>query len=265
MKARQKTLLERTLENDRKTVLACLALVIASAWAFLLAGAGMGMSGLEMTRHSLMGMDMMAPAHWSLDYAVLMFLMWWVMMVAMMLPSASPVILLAAAINRRSTSASGPFGATGAFSMGYLAAWGGFSVAAVALQWGLERLGLINGMMQSSAAMFSAAILILAGAWQFTPWKRACLRHCRNPASVLTDRLERGNAGAFLTGVHHGAYCLGCCWFLMLLLFVGGVMNLVWVAGVALYVAVEKFAPGADLVARTVGLGLIVWGLLVLV
>jgi len=252
--------IERLLQHDRRIVIAGLLLVSLAAWAWMLAGAGMGMSGVEMTRHSIMGMDMMAAAEWALPYAVLMFFMWWVMMIAMMLPSASPVILLAAAINRHSNPGEQPFGSTAAFTLGYLLIWAGFSAIAVLAQWLLTESALINGMMQSRNWLFSGLILITAGAWQFTPWKYACMLQCRNPVDYLTRYRRDGNLGALTMGLHHGLFCLGCCWFLMALLFVGGVMNLAWVAGLALYVWVEKVVPGGEVVARTMGAILVLSG-----
>lgn len=258
-------MLDRLLAQDRKIVLISLILVSLTAWAWLLAGAGMGMDGIEMTRHSMMRMDTMAVATWTGPYAVLMFMMWWVMMIAMMLPSASPVILLAAGINRRSTPEVKPFGSTLAFTSGYLLMWAGFSLLAVVAQWVLSANGYINSVLQSKNALLSASILITAGVWQFTPWKSACLRHCRGPVEFLTKNRRPGNTGALIMGLHHGLYCLGCCWFLMVLLFVGGVMNLFWIAGLAIYVWVEKLLPGGQVVARIMGAALIAWGIALLV
>lgn len=230
----------------------------------MLAGAGMGMDGIEMTRHSLMNMNTPAHQDWSIAYSVLMFFMWWIMMIAMMLPSATPVILLAGGINRRSQSEVKPYGSALSFAAGYLLAWAGFSVVAVGIQWWLGSSDLINGMLQSKSDMLSACILIVAGAWQFTPWKMACLKHCRGPMDFLTRFRRSGNGGALIMGAQHGLYCLGCCWFLMALLFVGGVMNLIWIAGLAVYVWVEKILPGGPITARIMGGILIFWGVLVL-
>ena len=252
---------EQLLKKDRTIVVTGLVLVSLLAWGWLLAGAGMGMNGIEMTRHSMMQMDVMAVPEWTAPYAVLMFFMWWVMMIAMMVPGASPVILMAAAINRRSGPETRPFGSTAAFVAGYLLAWAAFSVFAVFAQWALSDSGLINGMMQSSHHALSAFILIIAGAWQFTPWKTTCLRHCRGPVEFLTRNRRPGNSGALIMGMQHGLYCLGCCWFLMALLFVGGVMNLVWVAGLAVYVWLEKAMPGGIIVSRAMGVLLIVAGI----
>ena len=252
------------LRRDRRIVGIALILVTVLSWAYILAGAGMGMSGLEMTRHSVMGMDMMPTGTWNLNFIILMFLMWWIMMIAMMLPSATPMILLAAALNRKSESRHGPFGSTGAFVLGYLLAWAGFSAIAVATQWALQESALISGMLRSTSTFLSAFLLLAAGAWQFMPWKQACLRHCRSPVEFLTHNRREGNIGALWMGVHHGLYCLGCCWFLMALLFVGGVMNLFWIVGLAIYVWIEKTLPWGEQFTRIFGAVLIVWGLLII-
>jgi predicted metal-binding membrane protein len=263
--AQLNAMLEQVLRRDRYLVAGALILVTLLSWAWIMAGAGMGMSGVEMTRHTMMGMNMMAPGAWDGRYILLMFFMWWIMMIAMMLPSATPVILLAAALNRRSTGPQKPFGSSAAFTFGYLSAWAGFSLAAVAVQWALQDSGLVSGMLRSTSWMLSMALLLAAGAWQFTPWKHACLRHCRGPVEFLTGHAGRGAKGAFMTGLHHGLYCLGCCWFLMALLFIGGVMNLFWIAGLAIYVWVEKILPFGERAGRIMGILLIAWGTALLI
>ena len=186
------------------------------------------------------------------------------MMIAMMLPSATPVILLAAALNRRSTAGQSPYGSAAAFTAGYLLAWAAFSALAVAAQWALQESSLISGMLQSRNPVLSASLLMAAGAWQFTNWKHACLRHCRGPVEFLTENRRSGTFGAMVMGAQHGLYCLGCCWFLMALLFVGGVMNLYWIAGLAVYVWVEKILPFGEMAGRLMGGLLIAWGVAIL-
>ena len=254
-------LLESILRRDRLVVGASLVLVAAISWAYVLAGAGMGMSGFEMTRHTFMAMDMMPAAPWDSRYVVLMFFMWWIMMIAMMLPSATPVILLAAALNRRSKAAQKPYGSAAAFTAGYLLAWAGFSLAAVGAQWALQQGELISGMLHSTSATLSGILLLAAGAWQFTPWKHACLQHCRAPVEYLTRHRRPGNSGALAMGLYHGLYCLGCCWFLMALLFVGGVMNLYWIAGLTLYIWLEKGLPSRYRISQLAGIALMLGGL----
>jgi predicted metal-binding membrane protein len=258
--------LEHILRHDRWLLSAGLLIVILMAWAWLFAGAGMGMSGVEMTRMSFgdsafMEMPFMMPARWSVGYALVMFFMWWIMMVAMMLPSAAPVILLAAALNRKADPAHLPFGNSGAFTSGYLLGWGVFSAAAVIAQWALREIGLLSDMLVINSSLLAGGIMIAAGLWQFTPFKQSCLRHCRSPVHFLTTNRRPGNAGALRMGLHHSLYCLGCCWFLMLLLFVGGVMNLVWIAGLAGYVWLEKSLPSGPWFSRVAGIVLMMVGI----
>lgn len=268
------TALEALLKRDRTIAVAGLVAVSVLAWAYILAGAGMGMPAVEMTRMSggtatNINMDnggisamaaVTAPAAWTLGYALLMLVMWCVMMVAMMLPSAAPMILLFALVNRRNREKGGAFVPTVVFAGAYLATWGGFSVVAVALQWGLERAELLSPMMASRNAVFGGVLLVLAGAYQLSPLKHACLRHCRGPVAFVLRHWRTGRRGAFRMGVTHGLYCLGCCWALMALLFFGGVMNLNWIAGLALFVLLEKTIPSGHWMASLSGLGLVSWG-----
>ncbi len=261
--------LERVLRHDRWVLGAGLAIVIVMAWAWLFAGAGMGMSGVEMTRMSFgdsrfMDMPMMSPARWSAGYALVMFCMWWIMMVAMMLPSAAPVILLAAALNRKADPAHPPFGSSIAFTLGYLLGWGLFSAVAVVAQWGLSKIGLLSDMLVVNSRLLAGSIVIAAGVWQLTPFKQACLRHCQSPVHFLTANRRVGTTGAIRMGLHHSLYCLGCCWFLMLLLFVGGVMNLAWIAALAAYVWLEKSLPAGRWFSRVAGVALVLVGVVIL-
>ncbi len=252
--------LDIVLRRDRWIVNVALLAVILGAWGWLLAGAGMDMDAWEMTRHSLMAMPAAPPPPVTLSWALLMFSMWWIMMIAMMLPSAAPTILLASALNRRSTADQAPYGPSAAFTAGYLLAWAGFSLVAVAAQAGLRQAGWLNGMLVSVSPFLSGLLLMVAGAWQFTPWKQACLRHCRSPVEFLTRHRRAGVRGALLMGLRHGAWCLGCCWFLMVLLFVGGVMNLFWIVGLAVYVWLEKQVVAGVALSRVMGVVLTVWG-----
>ena len=258
---------EAILKRDRWIVLGGLALVILLSWLYLLLGAGMGMSGIEMTRlSSNEGMEMalgdtvMQPATWSTGYALVMFFMWWIMMIAMMLPSATPMILLAAALNRKANLNRKPYGAVSYFIAGYLFAWALFSLIAAVVQWGLTATGLLSSLMQSTSTELAGSILIAAGFWQFTPIKHACLRHCRSPVKFLVQHQRRSNLGSLVMGLEHGTYCVGCCWFLMALLLVGGIMNLYWVIGLAAYILIEKVVPKGERISRLVGVVLAVWG-----
>jgi predicted metal-binding membrane protein len=271
------------IKRDRVIVIAGLLTVIVLSWIYILLGAGMGMSALEMSSISWpwqsssdmampskpMGSEhasgqgmgaMMQPAVWTPGYAMLMLIMWWVMMIAMMLPSASPMILIFARVNRMQKAQGAPFVPTTVFAAGYLVAWGLFSLVAAGLQWGLERMGLLSAMLGSTSAIFGGLVLIAAGMYQFTALKHACLRHCRHPFQFVTHHWRTGTLGAFRMGVEHGGYCLACCWFLMALLFVGGVMNLYWVIGLALFVLLEKAIPAGHWLEYVTGVGLILWG-----
>jgi predicted metal-binding membrane protein len=148
---------------------------------------------------------------------------------------------------------------------GYLAAWTVFSLAATLLQWILHDGGLLNMQVAAESPIFGGLILVIAGAYQFTPWKNSCLHHCRTPMSFFLTEWRAGPGGAFRMGIKHGTYCAGCCWMLMALLFVGGVMNLLWVAGIAIYILIEKVAPAGKWVSRAVGAGMLVWGILMAV
>ena len=179
---------------------------------------------------------MMTP-RWDAPHLGLLWAMWAVMMTGMMLPSAVPMILLA--------GDAGPARArtTSLLALGYLVVWALFSVGATALQWGLGRLLVLTPMMEVSNRRMGAGFLIVAGVYQWTPWKQACLTTCRSPLAFLMRRWRSGGWGAFRMGVEHGAYCVGCCWALMLLLFAGGVMNLTVIAALTAFVAFEKLAP----------------------
>jgi predicted metal-binding membrane protein len=202
----------------------------------------------------------MMPMPWTLATFRVMVVMWVAMMIAMMLPSAAPMILLFAAIDRRKTVRGSPYRATGLFALGYLVVWAAFSIAATWAQWGLEQGKLLSPAMATSSSALAGALFLLAGLYQLTPLKRACLRQCRSPLDFLTRYWRGGAFGAFRMGVRHGLFCLGCCWAVMALLFVGGVMNMLWIAALALFVLVEKVVPVGRLLGHAGGIGLILWG-----
>jgi predicted metal-binding membrane protein len=293
-KMSETSVFEIALKRDRLIVIAGLVTVIALSWIYILLGAGMQMTAREMTAMTMSQRDttdmdmevpqrggmssakgksetmpmgkaaMLKPVAWTPNYAILMIVMWWVMMVAMMLPSAAPMVLLFALVNRKQRTQGAPFVSTGVFAAGYIVAWGGFSVLAASLQWGLERAALLSTMMASTSALFGGILLIAAGIYQLTPLKQACLKHCRGPVQFITHHWRPGSFGAFRMGLEHGLFCLGCCWFLMGLLFVGGVMNLYWIVGLAIFVLLEKTIPAGHWLGWLTGVGLIVWGGLVL-
>jgi predicted metal-binding membrane protein len=201
----------------------------------------------------------MMPA--SVADAALMFLMWAVMMVAMMLPSAAPMIETYA----RLVAGRGehPGLRVWIFAAGYLVAWTLFSGVATAAQLSMQRIGAVTGAM-TATPIVGAALLIMAGAYQLTPLKNACLTRCRTPLGFLMSEWRDGAAGALMMGVRHGAICLGCCSMLMILLFVFGVMNLVWVAALSIFVVLEKLLPGGRLIARVSGVAMLAAGLAIL-
>jgi len=267
------TMVEAVARRDRRTVVAAIACVIALSWAFLLSGAATGMSPLDMThlagleteaQEGPAGTSIMTPASWTVRYAALMLLMWWIMMLAMMLPSAAPMILLFAAVNRQQGAAGRPYVATSVFVAGYLAAWGAFSLVAVTLQWAFERTGLISPTLVGTNMVLGAVVLLAAGVYQLTPLKHACLGHCRSPHGFLGAHWRPGVRGAVRMGAEHGTFCVGCCWLLMGLLFLGGVMNLYWIIGLALFVLLEKTVPLGHWFGYASGVGLSLWGGLML-
>jgi predicted metal-binding membrane protein len=265
----QTTLTERVVRRQRIIIALAIGVLACLAWLYVLWGAGTGMSAPAMStwRFPPPRPATTAIGDWSPGYWVTMLVMWWVMMIAMMIPSAAPTILLHARIVRHGQARGeiqNPLVPSAAFAAGYLAIWLGFSVLAVALQFALERFGVLHGMMMwSTSPALTAGLLIAAGLYQLTPLKTTCLASCRSPTEFLTRHSQPGNAGAFRMGVVHGAHCLGCCWALMLLLFAAGIMNLVWIAGLAILVLLEKLAPFGVRVSRLTAALLIGAGLYV--
>jgi predicted metal-binding membrane protein len=206
------------------------------------------------------GMSMPGLHAWSALDVLPLFLMWATMMVAMMLPSAAPMILLVAAVHRRRRERASPAVPTAIFAAGYLVVWTGFSAAAALAQWGLHQAALLSPGMASTSPVFSGVLLILAGAYQWLPVKSACLSRCRSPLGFLGSEWRDGIAGTVVMGLRHGLFCLGCCWALMALLFVAGVMNLVCLAAIAGLVLLEKVAPAGMGVGKLAGLALVAWG-----
>lgn len=245
-------MIEAALRRDRLVAATGLAAVAALAWAWLLAAGRMG------------GATMAEPMAWGLGHAAMIFVMWWVMMAAMMLPAAAPILLLQAAAQRRRQPGASPYPAVALGTAGYLGVWGLFALVATLAQWAFERSGLLSPMSMSAGGALAGALLLAAGLYQLTPLKQACLRHCRAPLAFLTTHWRPGAAGAARLGVVHGAYCLGCCWLLMGLLFVGGVMSPLWIGALALYVLLEKLGPHGELLSRVAGLLLAATGCLLL-
>ncbi|NKC15536.1 MAG: DUF2182 domain-containing protein [Gammaproteobacteria bacterium] len=196
----------------------------------------------------------------------LTFLMWAVMMMAMMVPSAFPMVMMFTAINRRKRAASQPYVSTWVFIAGYVIAWAGFSALAALAQWPMHRYALLTPMMDNSSHVLAGIALVVAGLYQFTPWKDVCLNKCRTPLGFVMTQWRDGTGGALAMGLRHGLYCVGCCWALMLVLFAVGVMNMLWVVIITAFVIFEKVMPGGPKAVRFVsGSLLLAWGMWLLV
>ena len=250
------------MKRDRLVVLGAIFLVAGLAWAYTLYLAwDTGNLGNGSGAGTSVGMSMAMP-HLSAWGA--MFTMWAVMMAAMMVPTAAPMILLFATVNRRRLEQQQPYVSTIVFLSGYVVIWFGFAAAATVGNWALHTHALLSSMMGSStSSILGGALLLAAGLFQWTPLKYACLSHCRTPLGFIMSDWREGTGGALKMGLKHGVYCLGCCWVLMALLFVLGVMNVVWIAALAAFVLLEKVVPRSQLLSRTAGVLLMVWGGLV--
>ncbi|HZT56180.1 MAG TPA: DUF2182 domain-containing protein [Burkholderiaceae bacterium] len=255
------SVLEAALRREQVVLSLGMAAVVGLAAVYVWDGAGMGMPAWDMTTASLFPHRQrnvpgdMGGSWW------LVISMWWVMMIAMMTPGAAPLVLLHGRVLMRAGTPAPRVAASSALLLaGYLLAWLGFSVLAAALQKALQPAGLLSGMMWwSRSAGLSATLLVAAGLYQWSPWKRTCLSQCRNPVMFLTAHGRAGLWGAFVLGVRHGAYCVGCCGMLMALLFVGGVMNVVWIAALTVLVLCEKLMPQGAWIGRATGAVLMVW------
>ena len=245
--------IEAALRRDRGVVAVSLALLTLIAWAYLWRDAA------EMAAMGDMNMAM-PPRDFDVAMVLLTFAMWVVMMVGMMLPSAAPTILFYASMARKNAARGVVLPSVWLFIGGYLAAWAAFSAAVTLVQVALEQAGLVSAMMISTSKWLSASVFITAGIYQWLPFKQDCLGRCRDPLSFFLTRTRSGAFGALRMGFDHGVYCVGCCWMIMLLLFAGGVMSLVWVALIAGFVLVERVLPGGSLTGRIAGILLAAWG-----
>jgi predicted metal-binding membrane protein len=247
----------RVLIRDRTLVLGGLAGLCLLAWLYLFYLVWMMdrmPAGMAMAEPQLQG--------WTATEALLCFIMWAIMMVGMMIPSAAPMILIFSETCRKRVRQGQPYIPTGLFVLGYVVVWTAFSLFATAAQWGLQATALLSPtLLKSTSPLLGGGILIAAGVFQWTDLKRRCLTHCRSPLNFLLNEWRDGRAGALIMGLRHGLFCLGCCWALMGLLFVTGVMNLLWVALIGAFVLFEKIAPFERWVSGTAGAGLVVWGL----
>ena len=233
------------------------------AWAYTIYEAHrMNATGVcECMRMKMSGPEL---SSWPTTTLLPLFLMWAVMMIAMMLPSALPMILTFAAVAHNRQRLGRPFVPTSIFILGYIAVWSGFSLLAAVGQWVLHRHALLSASMASTSAWLGGTLLLGAGIFQFTPLKQACLTHCRGPLEFIMTRWREGHSGAFRMGLEHGVFCTGCCWALMALLFVAGVMNILWIAALTLLVCMEKMLPPRTQVSMATGLLLAAWGVFVI-
>jgi predicted metal-binding membrane protein len=231
-----------------------LAALSLAAWAFL------AWIVVDMG-HPFAQLTMPASARWTLPNVLAILAMWAVMMAAMMLPSALPMVLTFVSMGRRGGDA-----ARGrSFVAAYLAVWFAFSAVATLAQWALQRIDWVDPMVVSTSPLLTGLLLLIAGVYQFSRLKRICLSRCQSPFGFLLGAWRPGVSGAFVMGARHGLYCLGCCWALMALLFVGGVMNLAWIAALSIAVALEKLLPGGERIATVLGIALVVVGCIRLV
>ena len=262
--------LETVLRRDRWVVGGAIGIIGALAWSYVLWLANdMDMGGMDMTGFRMAGIGIMLPANepWRAIEFAYVFLMWAVMMVGMMAPSAAPMILMYARVGRQWKAQGKPYAATGWFAAGYLLAWSGFSLAATLLQWVIERAALLDSRMAIASNFLGAIALIAAGVYQWTPLKDVCLAQCQSPLQFLMRHggFQNHPRGCLLLGLRHGGYCVGCCWILMALLFVGGVMNVLWIALLALLVLLEKLTPVGRWIARAAGIACVAAGAWLLV
>ncbi len=250
-------MLVNVLKRDRLVVLVALLLLVVLAWAYLI---HLALAMGNMADMGGMGDIAIKLKPWTVVDGLLMFVMWAIMMMAMMLPSAAPMILIFARVNAKQRDNGNAYVPTVIFAAGYLFVWSLFSLLATGVQWGLQNAALLSPGMVSTSMYLGGALFIAAGIYQWTPLKQVCLKHCRSPLEFILHHWRPGATGAFRMGLGHGAFCLGCCWSVMALLFVGGVMNLIWVAVIAIFVAVEKIFPHGHWVGRIAGLAMIAAG-----
>ncbi len=247
----------RLPQRERVVIAAALGAVTALSWLYLY------LQMQPMADMADMAPTMFAP--WTASDFALNLAIWWVMMPGMMLPSAAPMILTFATVNRRKRDRGQPYVATMVFTSGYLIAWGLFGVFATLADWALERAALISPMTGRLPPILGAIVVIVAGIYQLTPLKSVCLRHCRSPFDFVLNHWRDGASGALRMGLEHGLYCLGCCWFLMALMFAAGIMSLLWMAVIAVFVLLEKLLPAGTWLARAGGAAMLGFGVYLLV
>jgi predicted metal-binding membrane protein len=259
--------IETLLKRDRRIVLVSLAVLTLLAWVYLFRFAGT--MSMAPSKPDMPGMPGMAPTLpvWTTSDFALVFVMWAVMMVGMMTPSATPMILSYARVARQAAKDGRPLAATGWFAAGYLLGWTTFSLIAAIVQGTLERLAWLTPMMTAASQRIGGVVLIAAGVYQFASLKYSCLSQCQSPFAFIQARggFKPGVSSPLRLGFRHGLYCIGCCWALMALLFAVGVMNIFWIAAIAIFVLLEKSVPAGRLIARVSGAGLVMAGIWLLV
>jgi len=264
------TTLARTPRREQVIALAALAMIAALAWLWILREAarmaGMDMPAMADVRMNHMLMMSARFTDWSLPLVAYLFAMWFIMMIGMMTPSVAPLLLLHRGVARHAARGGHRFASSAWFYGGYLVAWGAFSLLATLAQWALESLAMMTPSMSTADRRLGAAVLILAGVYQWLPIKHACLAHCRAPLSFLQRHggFPSSATGALRLGLTHGLYCVGCCWALMLLLFTFGVMNVLWIAGLMIFVLIERLVPGAHWIARAAGVLAVLGGVILM-
>ena len=230
-------------QRDRALLLGALGVLVALSWWYL----------FNLSRDMTWMMQTMGIGPWSAADFLMMFLMWAVMMVGMMVPTAVRTVMIFAQISNRAKQRGKVAASAYWFTAGYIMIWTGFSVGATLLQWAFDQAALTSPMMILTSPYLGAFLLISAGAWQLSPIKDKCLRHCRSPAMYIATHFRPGIAGAINLGVRHGLYCLGCCWLLMGLLFVGGIMNFLWIAAISGFILAEKLSLASSWILRVSG------------
>lgn len=248
------------LKKDRIIVLIALFILSVLSWLYIIY---LYNQMYPMNMDALFFAMPMTP-QWSRTDFVLLFLMWFVMMIAMMTPSVTPLVIIFTLINRKRQQQQNPYISSGYLLSGYFLIWAAFSLFATLLQWLLQRASLLNPEMITTSKVLGGIILIAAGIFQFTPLKNTCLSNCRSPIGFIHQHWKDGKGGAIRMGIQNGVYCLGCCWILMILLFVSGIMNILWIAIISLFVLIEKFLSSVKVISFIVGIALIAYGIIVL-
>jgi predicted metal-binding membrane protein len=241
------------LQKDRLLILSSLALITVLAWAYMLHMAW------EMVGKG-MDINLACLGHWGPGDLAHMFIMWSIMMMAMMVPSATPMILMFTTVNQRLGEIEGPLIRTGLFVLGYFLVWTAYSALAALVQWGLHVAALLTHTLVITSPLLGALLLVAAGVFQWTPFRDACMTRCRSPFGFIITEWREGRRGALIMGLKHGTYCAGCCWLLMILSFVLGVMNMLWMAALTAFMVLEKVTDN-KWISRTAGMILVVWGL----